>query len=225
MGYSERTGRTHLLADRVRELGELTDALGLVGPVVTVGHDWGGSISLGWAVDHPDLLAGVVLLHTAVYQPLGEHAPAALRPAMVPGVRTAATVTTTGFIDTTLALAHPRLSPAVRNAFRAPYRTAARRAAVGDFVADIPATAEHPSRPELERIAAAVSELDVPALLAWGARDPVFSDRFLRDLRDRLPHADVHRYPTAGHLVAEDEDVAGGVLRWLDARIAAPAAP
>ena len=225
MGYSQRTGRTHLLADRVRELGELTDTLGLEGPVVTAGHDWGGSISLGWAVDHPGLLAGVVLLNTAVFQPLGDRAPAALRPAMVPGIRQAATVTTTGFIDTTLALAHPRLSGAVRDAFRAPYRTAARRAAVGDFVADIPATAEHPSRPELERIAAGVRELDVPALLAWGARDPVFSDRFLRDLVDRLPHADVHRYPTAGHLVAEDEDVASGVLRWLDTRIGAPATP
>ncbi|MDM7832000.1 alpha/beta fold hydrolase [Cellulomonas edaphi] len=222
MGYSERTGRTHLLADRVRELGELTDALGLQGPVVSAGHDWGGSISLGWAVDHPELLAGVVLLNTAVYQPLGEHPPAALRPAMVPGLRHAATVSTTGFIDTTLALAHPRLTAPVREAFRAPYRTAARRAAVGDFVADIPATADHPSRPELERIAARVRELDVPALLAWGARDPVFSDRFLRDLRDRLPHADVHRYPTAGHLVAEDEDVAAGVLDWLDERVGGP---
>jgi olefin beta-lactone synthetase len=223
MGYSERTGRTHRLADRVRQLGELTDALELAGPVVTAGHDWGGSISLGWAVDHPDLLAGVVLLNTAVYQPLGEHAPAALRPAMLPGVRNAATVTTTGFIDTTLALAHPRLSPAVRNAFRAPYRSAVRRVAVGDFVADIPADAEHPSRPELERIAAGVRELDVPALLAWGARDPVFSDRYLRDLRERLPHADVHRYPTAGHLVAEDEDVATGLLHWLDTRLGAQA--
>ncbi|WP_307858299.1 alpha/beta fold hydrolase [Cellulomonas fulva] len=220
MGFSERTGRVHLLADRVRELGELTDALGLTGPVVTAGHDWGGSISLGWAVDHPDLLAGVVLLNTAVHQPLDERAPAALRPAMVPGVRRAATVTTTAFLDTTLALAHPRLPGPVRDAFRAPYRGAARREAVGDFVADIPATAEHPSRPELDRIAAGVRELDVPALLAWGARDPVFSDRFLRDLRDRLPHADVHRYPAAGHLVAEDEDVADGVLRWLDTRVA-----
>ena len=80
MGFSERTGGTHLLAERVRELGELTDALGLTGRVVTAGHDWGGSISLGWAIDHPELLSGVVLLNTAVHQPLGERAPAA-RPA------------------------------------------------------------------------------------------------------------------------------------------------
>ena len=32
MGFSERTGDTHRLADRVAELGALTDALGLSGP-------------------------------------------------------------------------------------------------------------------------------------------------------------------------------------------------
>lgn len=68
MGFSERTGRTHRLRDRVVELGALTDVLGLAGPVVTVGHDWGGAVSLGWAVDHRSQLAGVVLTNTAVHQ-------------------------------------------------------------------------------------------------------------------------------------------------------------
>ncbi|WP_029288715.1 alpha/beta fold hydrolase [Cellulomonas sp. HZM] len=216
MGYSERTGRMHTLGDRVAELAVLTEALGVTGPVVTVGHDWGGSISLGWAVDHPDLLAGVVLLNTAVHQPEGSELPAALRPAVARPLRHGATVSTTAFLDTTLALAHPRLPRDVRSAYRAPYRVAARRAAIGDFVADIPIDDEHVSHAELERIAEGVRDVGVPALLAWGARDPVFSDRYLRDLRERLPHADVHRYPDAGHLVIEDHDVAAGVMSWLD---------
>ena len=37
----------------------------------------------------------------------------------------------------------------------------------------------------------------MPALLLWGPRDPVFSDRYLRDLLARLPHAEVHRYAGA----------------------------
>lgn len=218
MGFSERTGDTHRLADRVAELGALTDALGLTGPVVTVGHDWGGLVSLGWAIDHPDLLAGVVLTNTAVFQPVDERVPPVLRLAMAPAVRPLGTVTTSAFLETTLAIAHPRLDPEVADAFRAPYRSADRREGIGGFVADIPATAEHPSRPELEQIAEGVAGLDVPALLLWGPRDPVFTARYLRDLRERLPHADVHRFEGAGHLVVEDRDVAGGVLRWLDAR-------
>ncbi|KRD41747.1 hydrolase [Cellulomonas sp. Root930] len=218
MGFSERTGEQHRLADRVAELGALTDELGLAGPVVTVGHDWGGVVSLGWALDHPDLLAGVVLTNTAVHQGAEDPLPAALRVATAPGVLPVGTVTTPAFLETTLALAHPRLEAPVADAFRAPYRTAERRAGIGGFVADIPAGPDHPSRPELDRIGEGVRSLDVPALLLWGPRDPVFSARYLRDLRARLPHADVHRFEGAGHLVVEDADVAGAVLRWLDAR-------
>lgn len=219
MGFSERTGRTHRLRDRVNELGALTDALGLSGPVVTVGHDWGGAVSLGWAVDHPAELAGVVLTNTAVHQGLGVAAPAPLRLALAPGVLRGSTVTTTAFLAAAIALAHPRLPAAVRAAYRAPYRTRARRRAIGDFVADIPLGAEHPSRRALEEIAAGVRALDVPALVVWGPRDPVFVGRFLDDLLDRLPQADVHRFEGAGHLVPEDADVAGAVLTWLAARL------
>ena len=58
MGFSERTGTFRRLEDRINDLGDLTAALKLDGPVVTVGHDWGGVISLGWALAHPEQLAG-----------------------------------------------------------------------------------------------------------------------------------------------------------------------
>ena len=96
---------------------------------------------------------------------------------MAPGVLPVGTVTTPAFLETTLALAHPRL--AARRRRRASARRTGRPSAapgIGDFVADIPATPDHPSRPELDRIADGVRELDVPALLLWGPRDPVFSD-------------------------------------------------
>ena len=57
---------------------------------------------------------------------------------------------------------------------------------------------------------------DVPTLLVWGAGDRVFSDVYLHDLEARLPHADVHRHPKAGHLVSEDTDVASIVVDWLE---------
>lgn len=229
MGWSERTGTRRGLAQRVADLGALTAALGLTGPVVTLGHDWGGVVSLGWAVDHRADLAGVALLNTAVHQPAGSPVPAVLRLASARPVLHAGTVTTTAFLDTTLALARPALPADVAAAYRAPYRGAQRRDGIGGFVADIPAEASHPSAPELDRVAAGVAALDVPALLQWGPRDPVFSDRYLDDLVDRLPHARVHRYEGAGHLVAEDAPYAPALLDWLGEEVlpapAADAAP
>ena len=56
----------------------------------------------------------------------------------------------------------------------------------------------------------------MPVLLLWGPRDPVFSDRYLRDLRARLPHADVQRYEKASHLVLEDApEAAGHAWAWI----------
>lgn len=215
MGLSARTGARRTLADRVADLGAFTDTLGLDGPVVTLGHDWGGVVSLGWATRHPDLLAGVALLNTAVHHGDDDPIPAALRLALAGPVHRLGTSTTRAFLDTTLALARPRLPDDVAQAYRLPYRTAAARAGIEQFVADIPAGPDHPSRPELDRVAAGVAALDVPALLLWGPRDPIFSDRYLDDLVHRLPQARVHRFAGAGHLLAEDVDWAPAVLLWL----------
>ncbi|WP_051973506.1 alpha/beta fold hydrolase, partial [Cryobacterium sp. MLB-32] len=215
MGFSERTGVPRPLARRVSDLADLTDHLGVNGPVVTFGHDWGGSISLGWALDHPDQLAGVMLLNTAVHQPEEHAVPAPLRLALGKGILGAATVVTPAFLETTLALAHPALDAEVKTGYRAPYRGAARRGGIGAFVADIPIDAAHESSPELDRIAAGLEALEVPALMLWGPRDPIFSDLYLDDLLGRLPQADVHRFEGCGHLLAEDADYAGAALTWL----------
>ncbi|WP_194718360.1 alpha/beta fold hydrolase [Arthrobacter ipis] len=215
MGYSERTGTFRRLADRINDLGDLTDALGLDGPVVSVGHDWGGVISLGWALAHPEQLAGVVLTNTAVHQPAGSGIPPALRLALHPAVHRWGTTTSDTFLRVTHSLAHPPLAADVRSAFMAPYRGAARRAGVGNFVADIPAEPSHPSFPALSGVAEGLRGLKVPALMLWGPRDPIFSDRYLKDLISRLPHAKVHRFEGAGHLVAEDRDIATPVFEWL----------
>ena len=215
MGFSARTGTTRTLPQRVNDLADFTDDLGIAGPVITLGHDWGGVISLGWAIDHPELLAGVITLNTAVHHPEGVPIPAPLRLAGARGVLAASTVVTPAFLETTLALAQPPLAPEVKDAFRAPYSSAAQRHGIGAFVADIPVDASHGSFAELQRIAAGVAELTVPALLLWGPKDPIFGDRYLDDLIDRLPHADVHRFEGAVHLLAEDRPYAGAILTWL----------
>lgn len=205
MGYSERPDGARTLAQRVGDLSRLTATLQLTGPVVLLAHDWGGPIGLGWALRHTDRLAGVVLTNTAVHQPADSSAPTAIRIARSAPLLDVLCRHTPGFVQATTATCRPRLPGRVRGAFAAPYATADRRRAVADFVADIPLSPDHPSHPALSAIASGLDALRaVPALLVWGPQDPVFGERYLRDLLGRLPHADVHRFPGASHLVLED---------------------
>lgn len=111
MGYSERThldleGERRSLEDRIADLGDFTKALGLDEtdkPVVTLAHDWGGLVSFGWALEHREILSGVMLTNTAVYHDGIENIPAALRLAL--GVHEWGTHDSTAFIDVTLGLA------------------------------------------------------------------------------------------------------------------------
>ncbi|MCC3275094.1 alpha/beta fold hydrolase [Arthrobacter sp. zg-Y20] len=222
MGFSQRTGTFRRLEDRITDLGNLTDALGISGQVVTAGHDWGGVISLGWALRHRRQLAGVVLTNTAVH-PAGFSLPPALKLALHPAVHPWGTRSTDAFIRVTHALAQPALSADVKNAFALPYRSAARREGVANFVADIPADETHPSWRTLNTVADGIRRLNVPSLVLWGPKDPVFSDRYLRDLLERLPASSVHRFEGAGHLLHEDVDIASPVFSWLRTAVEAPA--
>lgn len=190
-------------------------------PIVTIGHDWGGVLSLGWAARNADLVSAAISLNTAVHQPEDSPIPAPLRATLAGPMLPTATVVTDGFLRVTLSLGD--LDPTAKSAFRAPYETAALRHGIGGFVADIPVDDKHASDPELQRIGADIAAFDHPALLVWGPKDPVFLERYLRDLRQRLPQADVHRFELGSHLVSEDYDVAGVVTDWLAAQFPAAA--
>jgi len=216
MGYSERTGEMRHLTTRIDDLAELTREMALSGPVVTVAHDWGGPISLGWALRHLDQLVGVVLMNTAVHQPSGSPAPAAIRAVRRPAILRRVAVDTSAFITGAVEMSRPRPSAEIRRAFRAPYDSPRRRQAIAHFVEDIPLDAGDPSAPVLDAIAAGMDALaDTPALLLWGPDDKVFSDLYLHDLEHRLPHADVHRFAGASHFVSEDVDIVMPVYDWL----------
>ncbi|MCC5950134.1 MAG: alpha/beta fold hydrolase, partial [Nitriliruptoraceae bacterium] len=221
MGFSERTGVHRGLGRRIDDLGRLTDALDLTGPVVTIGHDWGGPVSLGWALAHRAQLRGLMLANTAVHQPDASAVPAVIRAARGRGVLETVCTATTTFLDGALALTTPRIVGDERAAYRAPYGRADRRHGIAAFVRDIPLDPTHPAAAPLDAVAAGVGDLgDVPALLLWGPADPVFADRYLHDLERRLPHADVERVVGASHLSPEEVDLPGLVGDWLTTRVA-----
>ena len=225
MGWSTRQVPSRRLADRVDDLGRLTAALGIDGRVVVAAHDWGGLVSMGWALEHRPLLAGVVLTNTALFQPLDQPFSRLIRLSRTPTLRRLICVTTPTFVRGAAALSRPPLDVGVRRALAGPYVDASERSAIGDFVADVPLEAGHPSRARMEEIAEGVRSLEIPVLLLWGARDPVFTDLHLADLRDRFPQADVHRFGRASHLVTEDvPETAGLAWDWVHTHVEAASA-
>lgn len=203
-------------------------------PIYTLGHDWGGVVSLGWATDQrlrqsgsrleP---AGMIVLNTAVWHDEADPIPAPLQAALAGPLLAGSTIATPAFVDVTLSLGQPALPGAVKTAYKAPYQDRNDRGGIGGFVADIPATAAHRSRQALRSVAENVAGSQTPALLLWGAKDPVFLDRYQHDLLNRLPHADIHRFNTAGHLLAEDRDIVEPIFGWIQQQLddRTPAAP
>ena len=169
---TERGYRT--LTGRIADLDAVVQALGLDEQVraghrlVTLGHDWGGVVSLGWAGRRRDLVSAVMTLNTAVHQRPEDPLPAPLRAALAGPLLPGSTVVTDAFLRTTTALGHPALTSEVSAAFRAPYSRAERRGGIGGFVADIPVGPSHGSHVELHQVASDLSALGadgVPALI------------------------------------------------------------
>jgi len=213
MGWSQRAG-SRTLEQRVEELVTFCRQEA-PGPLILAAHDWGGPVAMG-AAGELDVRA-VVLTNTAVAKPASVAVPP-----LIAVARSAIGLTcaqTPLFVRGTSHMT----DRSHRNALNAPYRSAGRRAAVADFVADIPVKSSDTSFSALERAASnfeALGSRSVPVLLIWGGGDPVFHDRFLSDLLIRAPHADVHRFADAGHLVALDEPIGALVTQWLDTRLA-----
>lgn len=224
MGFSERTGLFRRYDDRIQDLSDLTAEIGLDDErVVTLAHDWGGLVSMGWAELHPKAHAATIMTNTAIYHdPESGPIPDPLRLALAPKVHGAVTSRTTAFLDISLSLVSPSLAPEIKAAFKAPYDTPEHRAGIEHFVADIPAFADHPSNHRYERTASWMATSTVPALFLWGPKDPVFLERYLQDLRKRMPQADVHRFEGANHLLPEDRDIATPVMQWLQQNLVDP---
>jgi pimeloyl-ACP methyl ester carboxylesterase len=209
-GYSDKPDDEHYsyrLAERVADLEALLDNLSLDQPVTLIAHDWGGMIAMGWAVRHPERVARIVLMNTAAF-----HLPDDMKmPATLAFVR-----------DTGLASFMVRhfnlfsrgaawmapgkhMSKTLRDAYCAPYDTPDHRIATLRFVQDIPLNPGDPSYDGVSEIERGLPRFaKTPILLLWGQKDFVFKPEVLDVFAKIWPHAEVHRFASAGHYVLED---------------------
>src|SRR5699024_4814662 len=90
MGFSARLA--HAAVTSATTTG--TEATGPKHPIVTIGHDWGGVLSLGWAARNTDIVDAAISLNTAVHQPEDAPVPAPLRATLAGPMLPTATVAT-----------------------------------------------------------------------------------------------------------------------------------
>ena len=198
---------SYRLSSRVTDLAALIDHVAPGRKVTLVVHDWGGMIGLAWATQNPERLARLVVLNTAAFgMPPGKRLPwqialirnTLLGPILVRGFN--------AFVQGLVRYcSHRPLSPAVKAGYLAPYRSWKDRLAVLRFIQDIPLSPRDPSFALVRATAEGLTRLNgVPTLICWGERDFVFDLDFLAGWQDRMPHAEVHRFADAGHLVLDD---------------------
>jgi haloalkane dehalogenase len=192
----------------VAATGAHLDALVGTEPVTLVVHDWGGPIGLRWAVEHPDRVARLVVLDTALYAPGGTPSEAwrSFR-SFVEGAEelpvgwlvAGGTVT--------------ELPAEVRAAYDAPFPDAASQAGARALPLLVPVGDDDPGAAEMWSTLRALGEWQHPTLLVWGGEDrilpPRVGERWARDVPGCVG---LHVLPGAGHFLQEDAGARIGEL-------------
>lgn len=220
-GRSEkpRDAESYRVPKHAERLDALLESLDLSGAVV-VPQDWGGPISLHWATQHPERVAGLFILNTWAHVfrpealPSGQDKlslPLPLRLFRTPGLGEVLAkgldAFKRGFLFRQGIVHHDRMTPTVKRAYREVHRGWAERTPILVFPREIPVDGSGPVAALNARTEAGLEEhfRGKPVHVTWGMRDPAFLPEFLDTLWLRtFPDATVTRIEDAGHYLQED---------------------
>ena len=217
-GLSDLQPRPLRLADHIDHLVRLIEQLDLR-RVTLVAQDWGGAIGLGALLRTRERFERIALYNTGAFPPW--FIPWRIRVCRWPVFGRLALQGGNAFSRAALRMTltrSRRLDPLVEQGYLAPYHDWPNRAAVYQFVKDIPLSARHPTWQTLAEIERGLPSLaDVPQLLTWGMRDWCFTPACLEKFLEYWPDAEVRRLDDGGHWVVEDApDEAERLLaEWL----------
>lgn len=193
------------LQDHIQNLAELVTKLDLH-RVTLVAQDWGGAIGLGTLLKERSRFERIVLFNTGAFRPW--FIPWRIQVCRWPVFGKLALQGGNAFSRAALRMTLSRsscLDPLVAAGYLAPYNSWIRRAAVYQFVKDIPLSHTHPTWQTLGQIEDALPSLaQLPQLLIWGMQDWCFTPECLEKFCHVWPDAEVHRLADVGHWVVED---------------------
>lgn len=174
--------------------------------ITLVMQDWGGPIGFGMAVEEPDRVARLVIMNTGVGVFPGDAQLPFHGPFLQRGLGEMLCLGANLFVEGMPGgMRAEHATPAVMDAYRAPFPDYYSRVPVLAFVRDVPIGHDHPTAGYMAEIGSKAGEFDVPILLVWGMRDHVFPAPILEFWKATYPHATVVELPDARHYVQEDE--------------------
>ncbi len=218
----------YTLSSRVADLEALLDHLGLTRPLTLFLHDWGGLIGMGYAARHPESVSRLVIFNTAGFLlPPGRRLHWSLKFARDSSLAAWLILRFNAFTRLAVRLGcwARRMPSETRRAYTSATDSPERRRVTLRFVQDIPLSDRDPAYASiLEAQNGLVRFSHTPVLICWGEKDFIFNRDFLSEWMRRLPQAEVHRFPKAGHYVTEDafEEIMPVVKRFLEAPGGAP---
>jgi haloalkane dehalogenase len=188
-------------------------------------QDWGGSIGLGYAAEHPDRIKRLIIMSTWAFvfpADVPEEAlPPLLKMCREPEVGETMLLAYNVFVEGFLPLSIVRkekITPQLMDAYRAPFPDYNSRIPTM-AIQDVPLTSDHPSYPTMKAIQEKLPVLNVPTCFIWGENDHVFpSEAVLPIWQGIYPHGETHMIPRADHFLQEDapEEIVDIIMDFLN---------
>ena len=176
-------------------------------------QDWGGPIGLRLAVERPELVERLVIMNTGVG---GGRPPNEVWLRFRDVVRRAGGDLQPGRLVRSGCVRG--LAEEVVAAYDAPFGTPESKAGVLAFPEQVPTEPEHPNTQPLLAVREALRSWAKPALVLFGASDPIFPPRVAERIAELVPGAlPAETIANAGHFVQEDagEEAAERIVRFL----------
>jgi len=197
----------YCLQNHINNLEKLIEHTGL-DDITLVMHDWGGSIGMGYAVQHPEKIKRLVIFNTAAF--LSSRIPLSINLCKTPLLGEFIVRGLNGFVGPAVRLNYgtnmpERFTDAVRRGYLFPYRSWRDRIAIHRFVRDIPMKKSHRTWELMKSIEEKLHLFRrIPVQIIWGMKDFCFNEHFLKRWTEIFPSAELHRLEDAGHFVVED---------------------
>jgi haloalkane dehalogenase len=212
--------------------------------LVVMGQDWGGPISLRYAIEHKENVRGLVILNTFVQRfPANQRErrqrdiitcplPKAYSFLFKNGAFSSFVVKRldvfrkfvwlrwkTGNPSKALGAGFRRpVDPRAMENYLEPHNVSEKRAAMAAFAKLIPDRADHPNAAYIDAIRADLERWDIPALVMWPDGDMAWKPDEGERIARILPQAEFYLVRNAGHYLQEDagEEVARRVVQFLE---------